>query len=57
VKTLVVVSTYNKRGNIERFVGETVRYAPTADLLIIDDDSPDGTGQIADEIHARLAHA
>jgi dolichol-phosphate mannosyltransferase len=54
VKTLVVVPTYNERGNIERFVGETLRYAPTADLLIIDDNSPDGTGQIGDEIHARL---
>jgi dolichol-phosphate mannosyltransferase len=54
VKTLVMVPTYNERGNLERFVEETLRYAPEVDLLIIDDNSPDGTGQLADAIHARL---
>ncbi len=54
MKTLIVVPTYNERGNLERFVAETLRYAPEADLLIIDDNSPDGTGQLADEISARM---
>ncbi len=54
MKTLIVVPTYNERGNLERFVDETLRYAPEADVLIIDDNSPDGTGQLADDIHARL---
>ena len=54
MKILVMVPTYNERGNIERLVEETLRFAPEVDLLIIDDNSPDGTGQIADEVHAHL---
>lgn len=53
MKTLIVVPTYNERGNIEQLVADILRTAPQVDLLIIDDNSPDGTGQLADEIHAR----
>jgi dolichol-phosphate mannosyltransferase len=54
VKTLVVVPTYNERDNLERLVKETLRHAPKVDLLIVDDHSPDGTGQLADALHAYL---
>jgi dolichol-phosphate mannosyltransferase len=52
-KTLIVTPTYNERENLPRFV-EAVRSAyPEADLLVVDDNSPDGTGALADEIAAR----
>ncbi len=47
-RTLIVTPTYNERENINRF-SDSVRSAlPDADLLIVDDDSPDGTGALAD---------
>ena len=47
-KTLVVVATYNEIENLPHLVDEIFRYAPAADLLVVDDNSPDGTGQWCD---------
>ncbi len=47
-KTLVVVATYNEIENLPRLTDEIFRYLPAADLLIVDDNSPDGTGQWCD---------
>lgn len=52
-KTLVVVPTYNEKENIEAFTEAVFTHLPTAHILIVDDNSPDGTGAIAD----RLAEA
>ena len=52
-RALIVTPTYNERANIERFVSEVRRLAPHADLLIVDDNSPDGTGDIADDLARR----
>lgn len=60
-KALVVCPTYNERSNLRAFV-EGVRAAlPDADILIVDDNSPDGTGELADELaaadpHVRVMH-
>ena len=54
MKTLIVIPTYNERGNIERLVDDILHSMSDGDLLIIDDNAPDGTGQIADDLHARL---
>ncbi len=51
--TLIIAPTYNERSNLEAFVGGTLGVAPAAHLLIVDDNSPDGTGSLADEIAAR----
>ena len=48
-KTLVIVATYNERESLPRLVEEVFRYAPDVDLLVIDDNSPDGTGNWCDE--------
>jgi dolichol-phosphate mannosyltransferase len=52
---LIVIPTYNERSNLEPFVEATLGVAPRAHLLIVDDNSPDGTGALADEIAARDA--
>jgi dolichol-phosphate mannosyltransferase len=44
-KTLVTVATYNEIENLPRLVEEISRYLPAADVLVIDDNSPDGTGR------------
>lgn len=54
-RALIVTPTFNERENLERFVDEVRNAAPDADLLIVDDASPDGTGEIADRIAARDA--
>lgn len=48
MRTLVVVPTYNESENIERIVARVQATVPEADVLIVDDASPDGTGKIAD---------
>jgi dolichol-phosphate mannosyltransferase len=53
VKTLIVIPTYNERDNIVGLIGDVLRVVPTTDLLIIDDNSPDGTGQVVDELCAQ----
>ena len=47
-KTLVTVATYNEMENLPRLVEEIFRFAPQVDILVIDDNSPDGTGQWCD---------
>jgi dolichol-phosphate mannosyltransferase len=48
-KTLVTVATYNEIDNLPLLVAEIFRHAPEVDLLVIDDNSPDGTGRWCDE--------
>lgn len=51
-KTLIIVPTYNERDNLPPLV-EKVRTLPVdVDLLVVDDNSPDGTGAIADQLAA-----
>lgn len=42
-RTLIVFATYNEIENLPRLLAEVSRAAPTADLLVVDDNSPDGT--------------
>lgn len=53
-KVVVSLATYNEAGNIEPLIAEIRRFAPDASVLVIDDNSPDGTGRIADELASRL---
>ena len=48
-KTLVALATYNERENLPALVREILLCVPDADLLVIDDNSPDGTGDWAEE--------
>lgn len=49
-RVLVVIPTYNEADNIAGVAGRLRAAVPQADLLICDDNSPDGTGKIADEL-------
>lgn len=51
-KTVVVVPTYNERENLPPLAERLLRLAVPVDLLVVDDNSPDGTGKIADELAA-----
>jgi dolichol-phosphate mannosyltransferase len=51
-KTLVTVATYNEKENLPLLVEEIFKFLPEADVLVIDDNSPDGTGQWCDLKHA-----
>ena len=48
MKTLVIMPTYNERASLETTVLAVLEQAPTVDILVVDDGSPDGTGLIAD---------
>ena len=52
-RTLVIVPTYNEKGNIERLIDAVLKQDPSIDMLIVDDGSPDGTGALVDQIAAR----
>ncbi|GLZ11816.1 dolichol-phosphate mannosyltransferase [Actinomadura sp. NBRC 104425] len=51
-RVLVIVPTYNERDNIERLVGRVRKAVPSVDVLVVDDNSPDGTGEVADAMAA-----
>jgi dolichol-phosphate mannosyltransferase len=53
---LVVIPTFNERDNIERIVGRARAAVPAADILVADDNSPDGTGELADKLAADDPH-
>ena len=50
---LVIVPTYNERENIERLIATVLAQDPSLEILVVDDGSPDGTGEIADRISAQ----
>ena len=52
-KSLLVIPTYNEKDNVEEIVEAVLHVAPSMEILIVDDNSPDGTGHIADEMAQR----
>lgn len=52
MNTLVIMPTYNEALNLEHSVSELFAHNPGVKLLIVDDNSPDGTGDIADRLAA-----
>ncbi|MGN6129741.1 MAG: glycosyltransferase, partial [Nocardioidaceae bacterium] len=51
-RVVMVVPTYNERDNLAWIVGRLRAAEPQVDVLVVDDDSPDGTGKVADELAA-----
>ena len=50
---LVIVPTYNERDNLPAIVAAVHEHLAEADVLVVDDNSPDGTGAVADELAAK----
>ena len=55
-RVLVIIPTYNEAENIRLIIERVRRAVPSVDMLIADDNSPDGTGGIADELAAADDH-
>ena len=60
-RIVIVMPTYNERQNLESIAGRVRAALPAADLLIVDDNSPDGTGDLADKLaeadpHVQVMH-
>jgi dolichol-phosphate mannosyltransferase len=56
-RVLIVVPTYNERANLPPIVSAILQQHPCVEVLVVDDNSPDGTGQLAAELaaeHARV---
>lgn len=52
-KTLIFIPTYNEKDNVTRMAEEILAVDARADLLFVDDDSPDGTGAVLDGLAAK----
>jgi dolichol-phosphate mannosyltransferase len=53
-RTLVVIPTYNERDNLPEIVPRVLEQDGALDVLVVDDASPDGTGQVAEELGHRF---
>jgi glycosyltransferase involved in cell wall biosynthesis len=51
-RVLVCVPTYNERANLPGVIARLRAAVPDADVVVVDDDSPDGTGRLADDLAA-----
>ena len=49
-RALIIVPTYNERENIERLIGTALAQDPRLEILVVDDGSPDGTGEIVERL-------
>jgi len=56
MKVVITLCTYNESENLPRMLKELRTVLPEGDILVIDDDSPDGTGEIADKMAIADAH-
>jgi dolichol-phosphate mannosyltransferase len=60
-RVLIVMPTYNERQNLEIMAGRIRESTPDVDVLVVDDNSPDGTGDLADKLaegdsHVQVMH-
>lgn len=53
-KILLLLPTYNEKANLEKMVKEIFSFLPGTDILVIDDSSPDGTGEVAEELSKKI---
>ncbi len=50
MKALIIVPTYNEKENIEGIIGAVLAQGDDIEILVVDDNSPDGTGEIVDRL-------
>ncbi len=54
--TLIIIPTYNERENLPELIRRLMAQTVVLDVLVVDDNSPDGTGVVADELAAANPH-
>lgn len=54
MRVVVVVPTFNEADNLSKLIDGLRDHTPGAEIIVVDDNSPDGTGDVADELAARL---
>ena len=54
-KTIIVIPTYNERENISRIIPEVLAVDSSVEVLVVDDNSPDGTGGIVADMAENTA--
>ena len=54
MRAVVIIPTYNEADNIQRFLTQVRQDAPNTDILVVDDNSPDGTAQLAESVASQL---
>ncbi len=52
IRPAVIIPTYNESDNLALLISELFKYTPELTIVIVDDNSPDGTGELADQIAA-----
>lgn len=50
MKILIIIPTYNEKENIERLLGRLLNLRPDIEMLVVDDNSPDGTGRLVENL-------
>jgi len=50
MKTIVIIPTFNEKENIKKLIHNLLELYPNVDILVVDDGSPDGTGEIVKNI-------
>src|SRR5689334_6602200 len=53
MRTLVIIPTYNERENLAPLTTAVLALSPSIDVLVVDDQSPDGTGELAEQLAQR----
>jgi len=53
MRAIVVIPTYNEHENLEPLVQQILQHTPGLHILIVDDNSPDGTGQVAEALREK----
>ena len=56
LKTLIIIPTYNEYENLPLLLQNIFSFAPETDVLVVDDNSPDGTGELADQLSLQNKH-
>ena len=56
MRVTVVIPTYNEAENIGRLCRATLAAVPDAEILVVDDNSPDGTAELAEAVGAEIGH-
>lgn len=56
MKTLIIIPTYNERENISAIVPAIFQATPDVEILVVDDNSPDGTGEVVRSLQSRFPH-